>query len=177
MLASCRWLCFVIRLPPSPESLLRARARARARAKGCRMKHTFAIRTYPLYRVSSPCLFLSLGILPVLKYDRATGGLESTSRCCCRCQLLLMVIPWKWTLLRDQRRQSRKVPIIFAAIDASCQASSDKSAESAVRPIVGARSSNEIPRDVKECAAIEIFRPFSFPPLPQTSYSIFLLFE
>lgn len=73
-------------------------------------------------------------ILPVLKYDRAAGGLESTSRCCCRCQLPLMVIPWKWTLLHGQRRQSGKVPIIFAAIDASCQASSDKSAESAVRP-------------------------------------------
>lgn len=123
-------LCYP--LPPFPESLLRARTGARA--KGCRIKHTFAIRTHPLDRVSSPHLFLSLGVLPVLKYDRAAGGLESTSRCCCRCQLPLMVIPWKWTLLRGQRRQSGKVPIIFAAIDASCQASSDKSAESAVRP-------------------------------------------
>jgi len=25
---------------------------------------------------------------------------QRASRCCCRCQLLLMVIPWKWTLLR-----------------------------------------------------------------------------
>lgn len=121
-------LCYP--LLPSPESLLRARTRA----KGCRIKHTFAIRTHPLDRISSPRLFLSPGILPVLKYDRAAGGLESTSRCCCRCQLPLMVIPWKWTLLRGQRRQSGKVPIIFAAIDASCQASSDKSAESAFRP-------------------------------------------
>lgn len=79
-------------------------------------------------------LSVSRHILPVLKYDRAAGGLESTSRCCCRCQLPLMVIPWKWTLLRGQRRQSGKVPIIFATIDASCQASSDKSAESAIRP-------------------------------------------
>lgn len=25
---------------------------------------------------------------------------QRASRCCCRCQLPLMVIPWKWTLLR-----------------------------------------------------------------------------
>lgn len=163
---SCRWLCFVIGHPRS--RLLRTRAK---KVKGCRIKHTFAIRTHPLDRVSSPRLVLSLGILPVLKYDRAAGGLESTARCCCRCQLPLMVIPWKWTLLHGQRRQSGKVPIIFAAIDASCQASSGKSAESAVRP---ASVSEALTRHrVMSRNAIEIFHLLFFPSLCLLTTTLF----
>lgn len=64
-------------------------------------------------------------------------------------------------LVTRRRRESGKVPIIFATVDASCQASSGKSAESAACPPVSAvPEANETRRDVVECAAIsQIFRP------------------
>jgi len=64
-------------------------------------------------------------------------------------------------LVTRRRRESGKVPIIFAAVDASCQASSGESAESAVCPVSAVPEANETRRDVAERAAIfEIFRPF-----------------
>lgn len=79
-------------------------------------------------------------------------------------------------LVTRQHRESGKVPIIFAAIDASCQASSNKSAESAVRPALAVQEANETSCDVEECVAIEIF--CSFPSVhfitEQSSSPIFL---
>lgn len=60
-------------------------------------------------------------------------------------------------LVTRQRRESGKVPIIFAAIDASCQASSNKSAESAVRPALALQEANETSRNVEERVAVENF--------------------
>lgn len=60
-------------------------------------------------------------------------------------------------LVTRQRRESGKVPIIFAAIDASCQASSNKSAESAVQLTLAVQETNETSRNVEERVAVEIF--------------------
>lgn len=68
-------------------------------------------------------------------------------------------------LVTRQRRESGKVPIIFAAIDASCQASSNKSAESAVHPALAVQETNETSRNVEERVTVEIFCCLSSSPI------------
>lgn len=94
-LASCRWLRFVIRR--------RSRSRFSQydwKAKGyrCRWYKTHLLfARIPWTEGSSPRLYLAHCL-----FWNMIGWMEDqrASRCCCRCQLPLMVIPWKWTLLR-----------------------------------------------------------------------------
>lgn len=80
-------------------------------------------------------------------------------------------------LVTRHRRESGKVPIIFAAIDASCQASSGESAESAVHPASpGCQKLTRHGCDIEECAAAEIFRPLPFCPPPCGTALFIVLF-
>lgn len=94
LLASCRWLRFVIRRHPRSHF-----SGYDWKAKGCHccIKHICDLHAHPLDRVSSPRLCLAYCL-----FWNMIGRVEDqrASRCCCRCQLPLMVIPWKWTLLR-----------------------------------------------------------------------------
>lgn len=121
LLVICQWLCFVAHLADT--LYWKAKKGAVVCIKRAFVRHTqHPLDFYPVF-VSLSLFFLfylSLSVmLPIwfclcfssLKYDRTVGHVWRRSS---RCQLSLMVIPWKWTLLRV-RRELGKIPIIFTA--------------------------------------------------------------
>lgn len=97
-LASCRWVRFVIRQRSSLDQT--------GKTKGCHRWYKTRVRdprSHPLDRASCSSTslhphpsYIYIYLQPVLKYDRGPRIHRG-------CQLPLMVIPWKWTLLRECR--------------------------------------------------------------------------